>query len=49
MNIDSKSLKESINSSRQSILSKYDDFEKYLAKTISGIKDNINAIYIKIL
>lgn len=49
MNIDSKSLKESINTSKKSILSKYDEFEEYMSKSVSSIKNSINAVYIKIL
>ena len=49
MNIDSKSLKESINTSKKSILAKYDEFEEYMTKSVSSIKNSINAVYIKIL
>lgn len=48
MNIDGKEIKEKINEQKKSILTKYDEFEKFVLDSISNIKESINAVYIKI-
>lgn len=48
MDIDPKEIKEMINEQKKSILNKYDEFQKYVLESISNIKENINAVYIKI-
>lgn len=48
MNIDSNTIKESINDSKKNILVKYDELEKYVQESLLNIKNSINAVFIKI-
>lgn len=48
MNIDGGEIKELINEQRRTTLQKYDEFEKFVVDSIVNIKENINAVFVKI-
>ena len=48
MNIDSVQLKKSIEETKGKLIEKFDSFEKEVNKSLSSIKSNINAVFVKI-
>ena len=49
LKIDKTKIKESLNNSKNKIVTRFEEFEKYLQSSINSIKDSINAVYIKML
>ena len=49
MKIDVNTIKTAIGESKTKMLSRFDDFEKYLLSSISSIKESMSAVFTKIL
>jgi hypothetical protein len=46
--MDPKEIKTLISQQKKNIFNKYDELEKYLKESIEMIKENLNAVFIKI-
>lgn len=49
LKIDKTKFKDSLNESKNKMVARFEEFEKYLQNCMSSIKDSINAVYIKML
>lgn len=49
MNIDVDKVKGSVAETRVKLLTKYDEFQKYVNDSLVSIRDSINAIFIKVV